>query len=133
MIKLLFVDDDKDVSELFKYIGNQERVWTITFVSGAEALLFLEHNQVDVIVLDLMLPTLDGLTIAEEIRRNEENQPDRVPVQIVFLTGAEINDTVRRVADRTRVKRIFRKPTDLLRMVREIKTWFSGESRTQTG
>jgi len=124
MIKLVFVDDDEDVSEVFKIIGNGENVSTEVFISGAEALLFLEHNRVDVIVLDLMLPTLDGLTIAEEIRRNEENDPDRIPVEIVFLTAAQINDTVRRVAERTRVKQIFHKPADLTAMIQEIKGWF---------
>jgi DNA-binding response OmpR family regulator len=129
MIRLVFIDDDKDMSELFKAAGETHRVWTITFTSGTDALIFLEHNHVDVVVLDLMLPTLDGLTIAEEIRRNEENHPERLPVEIVFATGAEINDTVRRVAERVGVRAIFPKPTDLDDMVERIKSWF-GRARS---
>lgn len=124
MIKALILDDDKDISELFKFVGAQHRVWTITFTNGAEALKFLNNNTVDVVILDLMMTPLDGLTIAEQIRLNEENQPNSPRSEIVFLSGTEISDTIKRVAARVGVKRICKKPCDIPELLEEIKTWF---------
>ncbi len=124
MIRVVFVDDDKDVSELFKTVGELAQVWTVTFLNGSDALAFLEHNHADVVILDLILPILDGLTIVQELRRNESNYPDREPVEVVFLTGAEMNDAIELVATQTNVRKICQKPCDLTDLMDEIKSWF---------
>jgi CheY-like chemotaxis protein len=125
MLKLVCVDDDKDVSEMMKIVGEQERVWTMSFTNGAEALPFLEENQVDVVLLDLAMPVLDGLTVAEEIRLNESNNPGRKRVKIAFLTGWPISETIHRVAERIGTEAIFTKPMDPNETIAKIKSWFS--------
>jgi CheY-like chemotaxis protein len=124
MIKALVLDDDKDISELFKVVGAEHRVWTITFTNGTEALKFLDNNTVDVVILDLMMSPIDGLTIAEQIRLNEENRPNEPRSEIVFLSGAEISDTIKRVANRVGVRRICQKPCEIAALLEEVKTWF---------
>lgn len=127
MIKALVLDDDKDVSELFKINGAACRVWTITFTNSAEALRFLDNNTVDVVVLDLMMSPLDGLTIAEQIRLNEENQPSQPRCEIVFLSGAEISDAVMRIANRVGVRKICQKPCEIPELLEEMKSWFANK------
>lgn len=125
MIKALVLDDDKDVSELFKIVGAECRVWTITFTNGSEALKFLDDNDVDVVILDLMMSPIDGLTMAQQIRLNEENHPNRPKSEIVFLSGAEISDTIKRVAKQAGIRKIYQKPCDIPELLEEIKGWFS--------
>lgn len=124
MLKVCFVDDDKDVSELMKYAGEKQRVWIVTFTNGPEALTFLDNNQVDAVMLDLAMPVMDGLSLAEEIRRNEENHPERRKAKIGFLTGWPVNETIMRVARRVNAEQIFRKPIDPDETIATIKGWF---------
>jgi len=49
--------------------------------NGDEALLFLEHNQVDVVVLDVRMPGMDGIEVLREIKK-------RYPlIEVIMLTG----------------------------------------------
>jgi CheY-like chemotaxis protein len=124
MLHFCFVDNDEDTSKMFEFIGRSEDIDTACFTSGTEALQYLENNKVDAVILDLAMPILDGLTVAEEIRRNEQNHPERKRVKIAFLTGAEIDSTVLRVANRVGVEKIFHKPCDMYATIQEIKGWF---------
>lgn len=123
-MRVVFVDDDPDLGDLIKVAAGHEFDCDIeVFRNGADALKYLNKTPVDVVVLDLRLPILDGLTIAEEIRRNEEIHLIQPPVEMAFLTGAEVSDAVKRVADRTHVRQIFQKPFDYQKLFREIKSW----------
>jgi DNA-binding response OmpR family regulator len=123
-MRVVFVDDDPNIRDLIQIVANCEQDCEVEiFRSGADALQYLNKEPVDVVVLDLRLPVLDGLTIAEEIRRNEEIHLIQPPVEIAFLTGADISDAVKRVAERVNVKEIFQKPFDYREMFREIRSW----------
>lgn len=122
-MKVLFVDDDKNTTDLFELFGKYENVEIQTFTSGLDALKYLETNDADVIILDLILPVLDGLTIAEEIRRNEEIH-HKPSVRMAFFTGMDINSAIEKVGERVGIKKIFSKPYDIQQLLCEIKTWF---------
>jgi len=124
-VKVVFVDDDNDLSVLFRHIAESEGVETVVYTDGLKALRYLDTDQadIDVILLDLSLPILDGLTIAEQIRLNEEIHPTRRPVDIAFITGCEVDATVQNVADRVGVRKIYQKPYDLEKLIQEVKTW----------
>jgi DNA-binding NtrC family response regulator len=80
-LKLLIVDDEKDfVATLIKRI--QKRQIDATGVSsGPEALAFLDRESVDVVVLDLQMPGMDGLEALKQIKA-------RFPlVEVIMLTG----------------------------------------------
>lgn len=131
MLKVVCVDDDKDVSELMKFAGESQRVWLMTFTNGPEALTFLAHNQVDAVILDLAMPILDGLTLAEEIRKNEAITPARRAVRIAFLTGWPVSEAVERIAERVDASQIFRKPIEPERVIAEVKGWFYPNGSTR--
>jgi CheY-like chemotaxis protein len=126
MTNIVFIDDDPDIAEVIKTIAEGDCDCSVEiFDNGADALKYLNSTdtKTDVVILDLMLPTLDGLTIAEEIRRNEEIHLIKGPVRLIFLTAAEITDAIQRVAERLGVEKIFRKPVDYAQVLSEIKTW----------
>jgi DNA-binding response OmpR family regulator len=65
--RVLVVDDDPDLlNGLALLLG--ERYDVLTASNGAEALHVLEHETVDVVVLDMLMPLVDGQTVLRELR-----------------------------------------------------------------
>lgn len=126
MKKVLLADDNLDIKRLTELAFEREREIDFHFFpSGGQVLEYLENNHgaVDAVILDLAMPTLDGLAVTEEIRRNESIVEDGVPVKIAFWTGSRIDSPVERIANRTRVERFFKKPIDIFEFVAEVKQW----------
>lgn len=90
-IKILTVDDEEHILELLKYNleGNGYEVLQAT--TGEEALALLERTSVDMVLLDLMLPGIDGLQTLREIRQKEKLKG--LPVIMLTAKTEEI-DTV---------------------------------------
>lgn len=87
--KVLFVDDDQRLCRLVqRYIENHDFAF-VSANNADEAHSVLEQNEdIDLIILDIMLPDRDGLTLAQEIRTLSN-------IPIIFLTAkAEIDDKV---------------------------------------
>ena len=85
---ILVVDDNKEIvysiSELLKYEGYQ----VVKAYDGMEALKALETNQIDLILLDVMMPKLNGLSALMKLRENY-----RIPV-IILSAKTEESDKV---------------------------------------
>ena len=71
MKKMLVVEDDMDIHNLIKNVLEKERYDVISAYSGTEALLLIEKKDLDLILLDLMIPGLSG----EEIIKKVKNIP----------------------------------------------------------
>lgn len=71
MKKILVVEDDVDIHNLIKNVLEKERYDVISAYSGTEALLLIEKKDLDLILLDLMIPGLSG----EEIIKKVKNIP----------------------------------------------------------
>lgn len=67
-MKLLVVDDDKSLLEQVKQILIGQRYIVETATNGEEALDKLFDSPFDVIILDIMMPKIDGLTVLEQVR-----------------------------------------------------------------
>lgn len=68
MKKILIVEDNIDIHNLIKEILEKEKYIPIDAYSGTEAILLLEKEKVDLILLDLMLPGLNGEEIIQKIK-----------------------------------------------------------------
>lgn len=78
--KILVVDDDPAISEMLSIVLEAEGFDTVVVTDGAEAVATFEREQPDLILLDLMLPGMNGIDICKTIRRSS-------PVPIVMLTA----------------------------------------------
>ena len=67
MKKILIVDDEKPISDIIKFNLTKEGYETVTAFDGREAIAKFEEENPDLIILDLMLPELDGLEVAKEV------------------------------------------------------------------
>ena len=72
MKKILVVDDEKPISEIVKYNLVKEGYEVFTAYDGEEALEKVEEVEPDLIILDLMLPKMDGLEVAREVRKTHD-------------------------------------------------------------
>jgi two-component system, OmpR family, alkaline phosphatase synthesis response regulator PhoP len=81
--KILVVDDEEDILELVRYNLSKERYRVSVALSGEVALQKAREERPDLILLDLMLPGLDGLTVCRELKRD----PLTSSTPIVMLTA----------------------------------------------
>ncbi|AVK83700.1 DNA-binding response regulator [Lysinibacillus sp. B2A1] len=75
MTKLLVVDDDVHIRELVKIFLQNEGLEVIEAVDGVDALSKLASEKVDMVVMDIMMPNMDGWTLCEEIRSFNTDLP----------------------------------------------------------
>src|SRR3954471_19019140 len=79
--KILIVDDEQPIRTLLEYNLKQERYDTITAADGEEAVLKTESEQPHLILLDLMLPKMDGIDVCKTLRQRGIETP------IIMLTA----------------------------------------------
>src|SRR5215469_3775069 len=86
--KVLVVDDEDHILELARLYLSREGYQIETVTDGAQALARFSQTKPDLVVLDIMLPNVDGLTICREIRKSSQ-------VPIIMLTARdEVTDKV---------------------------------------
>ena len=89
--RILIVEDEKDILELVKYNLEKEGYYVSTAPSAEDALNILEKESVQLILLDLMLPGVDGLEACRIIKQD----PKTKNIPIIMLTAkSEESDVV---------------------------------------
>jgi two-component system phosphate regulon response regulator PhoB len=81
--KILVVDDEEDILELVRYNLVREGYSVICAASGEEAVKAAASGPIGLIILDLMLPDIDGLDVARRLKQS----PDTKDTPIVMLTA----------------------------------------------
>ena len=79
---ILLVDDEEAVQKLLTYPLERDGFHVIAARDGEEALARFREGSFDLVVLDLMLPTLDGLEVCKRLRAEST-------VQIIMLTARD--------------------------------------------
>lgn len=80
---ILIVEDEPSIVTLLKYNLEQQGFQTEVAYNGEDALQYFEENTYDLIVLDLMLPKMDGMTVCKSIRQTDPQVP------IIMLTAKD--------------------------------------------
>ena len=80
--KILIVDDDKNICELLRLYLEKDGYSTIVANDGGEALHCAQISNPDLILLDIMMPVLDGWQVCREIRKNSN-----VPIIMLSAKG----------------------------------------------
>ena len=82
-ITILLVDDEQDILEIVSYNLEQEGYKVITASNGSEAIVKAKKNIPHLIIMDVMMPEMDGMEACEHIRKN----PELRNTIITFLTA----------------------------------------------
>ncbi len=88
-MKILIVDDEKDIVDLVAYNLEKEGYETLKALDGEKALQLVRTKAPDLVVLDLMLPGIQGLEVCKRLRQD----PSTAWIPIIMLTakGEEID------------------------------------------
>lgn len=86
MSKILVVDDEKPISDIIKFNLTKEGYDVITAADGQEALALFNDEKPDLVLLDQMLPEIDGVEVLRQIRSKSET-----PVIMVTAKDSEID------------------------------------------
>lgn len=89
--RILIVEDEKDIIELIQYNLEREGYRAAAVNSGEDAIRFLEKDSPELIILDLMLPGMDGLEICRLIK--SDNKTKNIPV-VMLTAKSEESDVV---------------------------------------
>jgi phosphate regulon transcriptional regulator PhoB len=90
--KILIVEDEHDVVKLLKYNLEKEGFKVSYTTEGSLALAEIRRDEPDLVILDLMLPGLDGLEICRQLRRNEKYTS--LPLLMLTARGEEADRVV---------------------------------------
>jgi len=85
--QILIIEDDPEIQEMLKYAFVREGWRLIQTATGEEGLEFLLKEGADCVILDIMLPEMDGFKILKKIRENERFR--NLPVIICTARGEE--------------------------------------------
>ena len=116
---IMIVEESLSISLITSKIFQYQK-WQVTKAStGEEALSFLISNNVDIILMDINLPTISGIECCQRIR----NLPDKIKsnTPIIALTGNELELTLEEYKKKG-FTYFFQKPVDFEILISKIKS-----------
>jgi CheY-like chemotaxis protein len=87
MKKILIVDDSREIRHLVKTTLETADYKVIEAANGAKAIEYAKKHKPDVIIMDLMMPGMDGIEATRQIKLD----PETTNCQVIILTGSEQN------------------------------------------
>lgn len=84
--RILLVEDEAKMRELIRIAFKKENFETYEAVDGKQALNIFKNFHFDIIILDIMLPEIDGWTVCREIRKNSD-----IPIILLTARGEEFD------------------------------------------
>ena len=85
--RILVVEDDRDINELIRYNLEREGFEVLSLFDGSQAVDVVATRKPDLVLLDLMLPEVDGLEICRELK--SESKTQSIPIIMITAKGTE--------------------------------------------
>lgn len=111
--KILIVDDETDFLNIIKIRLEENKYEVITAVDGAEALRKVEKESPDAVLLDILLPKVDGLRTLKKIREKDKDLP-------VYIITAFSNEERFKLARKIGASGFIVKTSDLQKEIKNI-------------
>lgn len=86
---LLIIDDDTETLRLISLMLQRQGYQTMTATNGFEGLSLAQKNLPDLIILDIMMPDIDGYTVAKKLKENPDT--DSIPI-LIFTAKSQMDD-----------------------------------------
>ncbi len=119
--RILLVDDDEMLSELLEMVLSVEGYDVACTANGLDAIKRLQTATFDLIILDLMMPLLDGMRFLQRVPRDT-----RPPV---IVLSASINAMLVEKAEQEGAAAVLRKPIDPATFQKAVRDALAGESK----
>lgn len=86
MFRILIVDDDRNTRRLYQAVLENDGYCVFLASNGQEALDVMEHEQIDLAIVDIMMPEMDGYEFTEILRESDDNLP------ILMVSAKQLSD-----------------------------------------
>ncbi|MED1596193.1 MULTISPECIES: response regulator transcription factor [Bacillus] len=110
---ILIVDDDADIVQLIEVHLRQEEFRVLRAYTGGEALNILDINDIQLVILDIMMPAMDGIEVCRRIR-------ERHTIPVMFLS-AKATDIDKVIGLSTGADDYITKPFSMMELVARVK------------
>lgn len=114
--KILIVDDEEDIQKLLKIRLEQESFTVLVAGDGEKGIKLAELEMPDLIILDIMMPKIDGYSCLKEIRRVQKTRN----IPILMMSGKE-EEKVRDLFAFQKISGYMEKPFELDTLVDKVK------------
>lgn len=118
MHRIAIIDDESSVTETLSFFLSQFYIAT-TFSDGSEFLKVAAQTEIDLVITDFMMPEVDGITLASELRKMSQYQ--NVPIVMITALG----DTELENAKNAGINDYVTKPFDILDVLKTIQKYLS--------
>jgi len=119
MVKIMAVDDEPDITKLIEKILKKAGYNVVTCNSGTEALEKYPSEKPDLVLLDVMMPGIDGWETYKRIKKLNKKQ------RVCFITATTMESRSRKVMDELGVPDYLTKPFEPPELVERIKSIIS--------
>ena len=115
--KILIVDDDKDVLSVLEKRLTVEKYSVITANNGQDAIILAKAQRPDLIILDIIMPGIDGAEVAGKLRED----PETKNIPVIFLTCMLTPEEEKQKRHHVAGNIFIAKPYDIKELLSEIK------------
>jgi len=115
--RILVIEDDPDALRLIEYTLRQEGYQTLSAIDGLEGIQKAQEEAPDLIILDVMLPGLDGYDVCNELRRKPETY-----IVPILMISAKARQEDKNIGLKLGADDYVAKPADPLVIVDKVKT-----------
>lgn len=121
--RILVIEDDVNALRLLEYTLEQGGYQVLTATNGLEGLKKAQDEHPDLIILDIMLPGLDGYEVCQQLRRQSETA-----IAPILMISAKARQEDKEIGVRIGADDYLAKPTDPSMIVAKVKTLLTGRS-----
>ncbi len=115
--KVLYIDDDLEMLGLMRLILESRGFQALTAGGGNDGLALIRQEHPDLILLDLMMPDLDGWQVYSQVRHNQQSKN----IPIILITAVADNIDLLTKRDFPDIVAYFTKPFETAKLVKTIK------------
>jgi DNA-binding response OmpR family regulator len=124
--RVLVVDDDEDSRRLLAHLLERKGYSVVLADGGPAAISTLEKTEVDVVVLDVMMPIMDGFAVCRELKKSQST----ASVPVILLTARDDMET-RATGMKLGVSDFLAKPVNKEELYVRIRTQLEGRQRAR--
>jgi DNA-binding response OmpR family regulator len=124
--RVLVVDDDEDSRRLLALLLERRGYSVVLADGGPAAISVLETTEVDVVVLDVMMPVMDGFAVCRELKESQST----ASVPVILLTASDDMET-RATGMKLGVSDFLAKPVNKEELYVRIRTQLEGRQRAR--
>ena len=123
MAKVLIIEDDMSVASIYKDLLGKEDIQVVVAPDGPKGISMAKTDKPNLILLDIMMPNMDGLEVLKRLK--SDNETDLIPV--IVLTNVGVDEVQKEALSMGAVMYLIKTDVDYGKFVGQIKAFMSAD------